>query len=208
MTDDEDDELEFSLELEPGERVAIHGASERTTSSLVDAVFGLVTPEAGIIEIDGHDSRDLHLSDLRSRIAVVRDTEVLPCTISENLRAANADVTAEESWSVLRRVGLEEVVKALPDGLNTYVVMGGAPLSRAQSIELTIARALAGQPSVLVLDRTLDHLDPVERARIVERIFSERDTTFLLISEDPALQQRSDREIDLAKYKTSQGEAA
>ena len=207
-THDEDDELEFSLDLQPGERVAIHGAAERTTSSLVDAVFGLVTPEEGIIEIDGHDSRDLQLSDLRSRIAVVRDTEVLPCTITENLQAASSELTAEEAWAVLRRVGLDEAVKSLPDGLNTYVVIGGAPLSRAQSIELTIARALAGRPSVLVLDRTLDHVDPVERERIVDRLFSERDLTLLLVTEDPKLRQRSDREINLAEHMTSQGESA
>lgn len=207
-THDEDDELEFSLDLQPGERVAIHGAAERTTSSLVDAIFGLVTPEEGIIEIDGHDSRDLQLSDLRSRIAVVRDTEVLPCTITENLQAASSELTAEESWAVLRRVGLDEAVKSLPDGLNTYVVIGGAPLSSAQSIELTIARALAGRPSVLVLDRTLDHVDPVERERIVDRLFSERDLTLLLVTEDPKLQQRSDRDINLAEHMTSQGESA
>jgi ABC-type bacteriocin/lantibiotic exporter with double-glycine peptidase domain len=200
--------LRFSLELSPKERIAIHGASERTTSALVDAVFGLTVPRSGTIEVDGHDTRDLSLRELRSRIAVVRGTEVLPCSIAENLHAANEDLTAEEAWEVLRRVGLDAEVKALPDGLQTCVSLGGSPLTRAQAIDLTIARALAGAPSVLVLDRTLDQLGPVERARVVDRLFAARDLSFVLITEDPLLHERTDRTVDLFESMPFHGEAA
>ena len=197
-----------SMTLRAGERFALHGAPERITSGIADAIFGLIVPVTGVIEIDGHDARDLSLRELRSRVAVVRGTDVLPCSIAENLHATNAELSAAEAWAVLHRVGLEGDVKTLPDGLRTHVAFGGAPLSRAQSIALTIARALAGRPSVLVLDRTLDQLDPVERSRVVEGLFEIRDLTFLMITEDPLIHRQSDHHLDLSKVATFHGEAA
>ncbi|MEM8608112.1 MAG: ABC transporter ATP-binding protein [Myxococcota bacterium] len=199
---------EVSTMVMPGERIAIHGAPERVTSSFADTLFGLVPPDSGVLEIDGHDARDLSLPELRSRIAVVRGTEVLPCEISENLRPGNIELPADEAWGVLRRVGLEAHVKSLPDGLHTFVNIHGAPLTRAQAIAMTIARALAAKPSVLVLDRTLDQLDPPERARVVETLFSARDVSFLIITEDPALIARADRTLSLGDPTPQQGEAA
>lgn len=199
---------EVSIDVDPGERIAIHGAPEGVTSSFADTLFGLVPPHSGVLEIDGYDTRDLSLKEIRARIAVVRGTEVLPCEVSENLRPGNAELPAEEAWAVLRRVGLEAHLKTLPDGLHTLVNINGAPLARAQAIALTIARALVARPSVLVLDRTLDQLDPPERARIVERLFEYRDVSFLIITEDPALIARCDRGLVLGEPPASQGEAA
>lgn len=198
---------EVSLNVELGERIAIHGAAERVTSSFADTLFGLVPAHSGVLEIDGHDTRDLSLKELRSRIAVVRGTEVLPCEVSENLRPGNVELPADDAWEVLRRVGLEGHLKAMPEGLHTFVNIHGAPLTRAQAIALTIARALAARPSVLVLDRTLDQLDPQERTRVVEGLFEQRDVSFLTITEDPALIERCDRSLVL-RDPAPQGEAA
>ncbi|MGB5813117.1 MAG: ABC transporter ATP-binding protein [Polyangiales bacterium] len=205
---DDGEPVTLSMRVRPGERIAVHGARERVTSQIADTVFGLCAPRSGVVEVDGHDVRDLSLKELRARVAIVRHTEVLPCTIAENLHAGNAELPAEEAWAVLRRVGLEADIKKLPDGLRTVVAMGGAPLTRAQAIGMTIARALAVGPSVLVLDRTLDQLDPVERARVVDCLFASRDISFVLITEDPAVHRKSDSEIDLSRSSTSHGEAA
>ncbi|MEM7138605.1 MAG: ABC transporter ATP-binding protein [Myxococcota bacterium] len=197
-----------SIDVAPGERIAIHGPTERATTALADTLFGLAQPKSGIIEIDGHDTRDLSLRERRSRIAVVRATEILPCEIAENLHPGSTELPADEAWEVLARVGLEEQVKSLPDGLRTFVDVQGAPLTRAQAIELTIARALTGRPSVLIVDRTLDQLEPVERARVVDRLFSSEDTSFLVITEDPNLIARCDRVLSFTPDDTSHGEAA
>lgn len=206
--DDGSESITLSMQMPPGQRLAIHGASEHTTSSLADAVFGLRTSESGVIEIDGHDVRDLSLRELRSRVAVVRGTEVLPCAIAENLHAADVELPSEAAWDVLRRVGLADDIKALPRGLHTIVEMGGAPLNRAQAIGLTIARALAATPSVLVLDRTLDQLDPIERLRVVDSLFTARDVSFILITEDTNVHEKADVTVDLSRANTSHGEAA
>jgi ABC-type multidrug transport system fused ATPase/permease subunit len=165
-------------------------------------------PQSGVIEIDGHDVRDLALREVRSRIAIVRDTEILPGCILDNLRAANAELSSEDAWNVLRRVGLSQIVKTLPRGLETELLPSAAPLSRTQAMALTIARALAGKPSVLLIDRMLDRLPPVDRDRVINGLLSARDESILLISADPELLSRMDRQIDLGDAIAAQGEEA
>ena len=198
----------ISLHLRPGESLSLTGAEERVTSSLVDAVFGLIPPRSGIIEIDGRDTRDLALHEVRSRIAVVRGTEILPGCIGDNLRAGNPDLGAEQAWAALAHVGLEDWVKDAPDGLETDLLADGSPLTRTQALALTIARALAGGPSVLVLDRTLDQVSPEERIAMFDALAAPRDVSILMISDEPELVDRTDAKIDLDGSHPAHGEAA
>ena len=198
----------ISLQLRAGESLSLTGAEERVTSSLVDAVFGLIPPRSGIIEIDGRDTRDLALHEVRSRIAVVRGTEILPGCIGDNLRAGNPDLGAEQAWAALAHVGLEDWVKDAPDGLETDLLADGSPLTRTQALALTIARALAGGPSVLVLDRTLDQVSPEERIAMFDALAAPRDVSILMISDEPELVDRTDAKIDLDGSHPAHGEAA
>lgn len=198
----------ISLELRPGEHVSLGGASERQTTGLVDAIYGLNPLIEGIVEIDGHDGRDLSLPELRRRVAVVRDAEIFPGCILDNLRAGNPELSSEEAWDALGRVGLAETLKWLPQGLRTPLMSDGAPLSRAQTVALAVARALAGKPSILVLDRSLDRLSPMEAAQIANSVSSARDVTMVLVSDDPAVHQAASRHIDISSLVTREGEAA
>lgn len=198
----------ISLQLRAGESLSLTGAEERVTSSLVDAVFGLIPPRSGIIEIDGRDTRDLALHEVRSRIAVVRGTEILPGCIGDNLRAGNPDLGAEQAWAALAHVGLEDWVKDAPDGLETDLLADGSPLTRTQALALTIARALAGRPSVLVLDRTLDRVSPEERIAMFDALAAPRDVSILMISDEPELVDRTDAKIELDGTHPAHGEAA
>lgn len=198
----------ISLELRPGEHVSLGGASERQTTGLVDAIYGLNPLIEGIVEIDGHDGRDLSLPELRRRVAVVRDAEIFPGCILDNLRAGNPELSAEEAWDALGRVGLAETLKWLPQGLRTPLMSDGAPLSRAQTVALAVARALAGKPSILVLDRSLDRLSPMEAAQIANSVSSARDVTMVLVSDDPAVHQAASRHIDISSLVAREGEAA
>jgi ABC-type bacteriocin/lantibiotic exporter with double-glycine peptidase domain len=200
--------LRISLNIAAGERVAIAGGSEVETSALVDSVFGLTSPSGGVIEVDGHDIRDLALAELRSRIALVRDAEIFPGCVLDNLRASNPDLTSEDAWNALERVGLAEAVKALPEGLRGPIARDGSPLSRPQVLALTIARGLAGKPSVLILDRTLDRVDPQTGISIADRLLAKRDSTLVIVSEDSTIQARMDRQIDISKPVVRNGEAA
>ena len=196
-----------SMKIVPGKRVSI-GGMERETAALVDSIFGLRAPTAGVIEVDGHDVRDLSLGALRSRIALVRGAEVFPGCVLDNLRAANSSLTAEEAWEALTRVGLAATVRSLPEGLQTPILRDGSPLSRTEVIALTIARALAGKPSLLILDRTLDRIDPRAAARIADSLSAGLESALLIVSEDSSVQARMDRHIEISEPISQEGEAA
>lgn len=200
--------LRFSMELGPGERVSLAGASEWETSAAVDSIFGLSTPSAGVIEVQGHDVRDLALAELRSRVALVRDAEIFPGSVFDNLRAANPNLSAEEAWEALGRVGLAKVVKALPNGLGTALFLDGRPLSRREAVALTIARAIAGKPSILILDRTLDRIDPQQGAVIADHLIAGRDISLLIVCDDVGIHERMDRHVLVAEVVRREGEAA
>jgi putative ABC transport system ATP-binding protein len=200
--------LDLSFNLAPGERLSLSADSTATTSDLVDSIFGLDTLRSGVIEVDGHDIRDLSLPALRSRVALVRGPELFPGCILDNLRAANSSLPSEEAWGVLERVGLYETVKALPSGLQTSLFSDGAPLTRSQAVALTVARAVASRPSVLVLDRTLDHLDPGQGLRLFERLNQERSFGLLVVSDDPRIHQRMGRHLHIAEGIPQNDEAA
>ncbi len=198
----------LDLQLARDERLSIDGASTGTTSALIDAIFGLEPALAGIIEVDGHDVRDMSLGELRRRVALVREAEVFPGCILDNLRAGNPELSSADAWHALRRVGLEQTVKALPQGLRTPLARDGAPLSPPQTVALTVARALASQPSVLILDRSLDRIGSVEAARLADLLFSERNGAMMIVSSDPAIRARMDSQVDLSEPNLSRGEAA
>ena len=139
---------------------------------------------------------------------MVRGTEILPGCIGDNLRAGNPDLGAEQAWAALAHVGLEDWVKDAPDGLETDLLADGSPLTRTQALALTIARALAGGPSVLVLDRTLDQVSPEERIAMFDALAAPRDVSILMISDEPELVDRTDAKIDLDGSHPAHGEAA
>lgn len=199
--------VRVSFKVAPGERLALAGA-ERDTNAAIDAIFGLRAPSAGVIEMDGHDARDLSLRELRRRVALVRGTGIFPGCILDNLRAANADLTAEEAWDALNQVGLANAVKSLPKGLQTPIRRDGSPLSRTQAIALTIARAVAGKPSLLILDRTLDRMDSEAGIRIADRLSANRDSALLVVAADPAVRGRMDRNVQISDTVLHEGEAA
>ena len=199
--------LHVSLRVQPGERVSIDG-TERDTAALIDSIFGLRVPRAGVIEMDGHDVRDLALRELRSRVSLVRGAEIFSGSVLDNLRVANPELTAEQAWEALGRVGLAAAVKSLPSGLQTPILRDGAPLSRSQGIALTIARAVAGRPSLLILDRTLDRIDPDAGIRIADSLSAMRDSSLLIVSEDSAIGRRMDRQLHIPETIEQEGEAA
>lgn len=183
---------ELTLEVDRGEILAVTG-DPSAASTLVELLFGLREPKGGEVRIDGHDLRDVDLTTLRRRMAVVRDPEVWPATIADNLRAVGQPVTIASMWKALDAVGLGDVVRALPDGLHTALVPSGSPLPRLGGIRLTLARALVANPGLLVLDGALDALPPGEGAVLLERLAKGR--TMIAVTTDPDLASRGSRRL-------------
>lgn len=186
----DDGEIEnLSMELAPEERVFVCGRPDQRRA-LTHLVFGMREPASGTVFVDGHDTRDVDLSTLRSRVAVVRSPEPLPASIADNLRAAAPHLSSAAIWELLERVGLGDTVRRLPEGLRTPLLATGGPLSTEDALRLTVARAIAADPALLVLDGVLDQLRFDEAAR--EWIFAGRTVVVLGRENVPGL-----RRVDL-----------
>ena len=185
---------DVSLSLSPGERVAIVDAGGRATTELVDRLFGLAAPDAGVIRLDGGDVRQLSLDALRARVALVRGPEAMLGTVLDNVRVGRSDVRSEDVREALRKVGLLRVVEHMPDGLSTRLDLGGRPLTRTEAQKLTIARAIARRPGLLVLDEAFDSVGASARAELGAALLGgPRDTTVLVVTDEPSIWQRCDR---------------
>ena len=186
----------FTLDLAPGERVALLGPNGAGKSTLVDLLFGLRAPTDGRIEIDGVDLRDLRLESLREHTAVVKGIEVFEGSVLDNVRMGRDEMSLADVQHALRVVGLLDDVLARPDGLQTQLWTGGAPLSLGQAERLMLARAIAGQPRLLVLDEVLDDMDQEVRQAVLPAVLGrEARWTLLVITHSQEVARLCDRAV-------------
>ena len=146
--------------VEPGRLVALvgpSGAGKSTTSMLLSRIYDVTS---GAVLIDGIDVRDATLDSLRDTIGVVtQDAHLFHETIADNLRYARPEATEEEIWEALTGAQVADLVRALPDGLDTVVGERGYRFSGGEKQRLAIARLLLKRPSIVVLDEATAHLD-------------------------------------------------
>jgi ABC-type multidrug transport system fused ATPase/permease subunit len=158
-----------SLELRPGERLAIVGPSGAGKSTLGRLLAGIDAPGSGRVEVGGVRLVDLELDRLRGEVALVtQEHHVFVGTIADNLLLAQPGATTDELWSALRAVDADGWASGMPEGLATIVGSGGHALTEAQSQQLALARLVLADPHTLVLDEATSLLDP-RAARHLER---------------------------------------
>jgi ATP-binding cassette subfamily B protein len=149
----------LNLDLEPGETVALVGATGSGKSTLTGLVPRLYDVTAGSIRIDGVDIRELKLAELRQVVAIAfEDPTLFSMSARENLTLGRPDATEEEVDEAIE-VAQAHFVYDLPWGLDTRIGEQGMSLSGGQRQRLALARAVLSKPSVLVLDDTLSALD-------------------------------------------------
>jgi ABC-type bacteriocin/lantibiotic exporter with double-glycine peptidase domain len=160
----------LSLRGGPGESVGVCGAQCSGKSTLAELLLGYRAPSEGLLFFDGVDQRELRLDGLRSHIALVRGVELFDGTIVENVRAGRSHLGPEEVRRAIEFVGLLPVVQALPEGLRQRILPQGGPLSDGQALLLSLARAVAGSPRMLVLDGSLDGLSIEQQDTLLRRL--------------------------------------
>lgn len=150
---------DLSLQIQPGDKVAVLGQNGSGKSTLANCIYRITTPKAGRVEIDGHDVREVHPLELRSEIALARGLDLFHGTIEENLTLSREGLAATRVREALSMVGLLEDIYSLPDGLQTILKGQAEPLSRGQAARLVIARAILMDPRLLIIDGVLDGID-------------------------------------------------
>ncbi|MBW4571781.1 MAG: peptidase domain-containing ABC transporter [Tolypothrix carrinoi HA7290-LM1] len=161
----------LNFEIHPLQTVALVGRSGSGKTTLAKMILGLYTPTDGKILIDGHDVTSLSLRSLRSQIGVVdQDTFLFGGTIRENISIALPEASLKEIIEVARLAGADEFIQQLPMGYETQIGEGGGMLSGGQRQRLAIARAMLGNPRLLIFDEATSHLD-AESERIIQNNF-------------------------------------
>lgn len=151
---------DFLLTIEPGESVALVGASGAGKSTIVSLLLGLYAFDDGDVRIDGVSQRDLDMRWLRRNTAIVMQENVLLSgTVADNLRFARENATDAEVFEAARRANADDFIRALPDGYDTVIGERGAKLSGGQKQRLAIARGLLRDPAILILDEPTSALD-------------------------------------------------
>ncbi|OKP90083.1 ABC transporter ATP-binding protein [Paenibacillus sp. P32E] len=172
---------DISFTVQPGERVAIMGATGSGKSSLVGLIPRLYEQNSGVIRIDGAASSEMEMSRLRGAIGYVPQ-EVLLFTgsVRENIIWGKPDATQEEIERAAAAAQIHDTVKELPHGYDTMLGQRGVNLSGGQKQRLTIARVLVRKPAVLILDDSTSALDAVTEGRLLAELKNMSCTTFLI----------------------------
>jgi len=185
---------DFSLDIQPGQTVAIVGPSGAGKSTVFQLLLRFYDPQSGRIVLDGTSTRDMSLGDLRQRVGIVpQDAVIFSSSAMNNIRYGKPEATDAEVMAAAHAAFAHEFITALPEGYNTFLGERGLRLSGGQRQRIAIARAMLKNPPLLLLDEATSALD-AESERMVQAALESamRDRTTLVIAHRLATVQKAD----------------
>ena len=186
---------DFTLEIQPGETVAIVGPSGAGKSTIFQLAERFYDPQAGTVRLDGVPLTSADPAEIRRRIALVPQEGVLfSANARDNLRYGNWDATDEQIWEAARAANAEAFLRDLPQGLDTFLGENGTQLSGGQRQRVAIARAILRDAPILLLDEATSALD-AESEQLVQQALDRlmKDRTTLVIAHRLATVRAADR---------------
>lgn len=187
---------DISLSVRDGEFVGIVGPSGSGKSTLLRLLLGLERPGSGRIAYDGHDLSSLDRRSMARHVgASLQNGQLFPGSILGNIAGASM-IGLKEAARYADLAGMEDDLRSLPMGLRTLVGEGGAGLSRGQVQRLLLARALAQQPRILILDEAVNALDADAQRQVMQSL-ARLSMTRLVVSHSPDLLTGADRVVVL-----------
>tara|TARA_R110002033_G_scaffold48042_3_gene93922 strand:- start:86904 stop:88724 length:1821 start_codon:yes stop_codon:yes gene_type:complete len=187
----------FSLTVSPGETVAVVGPSGAGKSTLFQLAQRFYDPQAGSVRIDGVALPSADPAEIRQRMALVpQETVLFAASARDNLRYGKWEATDEEIWEAARVANAEKFLRALPDGLDSFMGEAGTRLSGGQRQRISIARALLRNTPILLLDEATSALD-AESEKLVQDALDHlmQDRTTIVIAHRLATVRSADRII-------------
>lgn len=151
---------DFDLKVEPGQKIAIVGATGSGKTTVVNLLTRFYEIDGGSITVDGYDLYDIPKDALRRSIAIVlQDTVLFSGTIEDNIRYGRENAALDEIKAAAAHANADEFIERLPEGYQTKLSEGGSNLSQGQRQLLTIARAVLADPKILILDEATSSVD-------------------------------------------------
>lgn len=190
---------DLSFSVNPGEKVAIVGATGAGKTTLMSLLFRFYEKQKGSIRIDGHDVADVKVNDLRSHLGLVlQDVFLFTGDFAGNVRLRDENISDEQVRKALTRVGYDRFLKQDKNEIHTEVKERGATLSTGQKQLLSFARALAFNPQILILDEATSSVD-TETERLIQKALDEllRDRTSIIIAHRLSTIEKADKIIVL-----------
>lgn len=172
---------EVSVTIEPGQFVAVVGSSGAGKSTLAKLLVGLYRPQQGQIRYDGLELGSLDLRSVREQLGVVtQGGELFGMSIRENIALAQPHMTLDAVVDAAKRAAIHEEIAALPMAYETILADGGASMSGGQRQRLALARALAAEPAIVLLDEATSSLDSVTEAAVQRSLANLRCTRIVI----------------------------
>ncbi len=193
---------DLSFKIKPGEHIALVGPTGSGKTTLIRLLCRLYEPQKGNIYIDGKNIKNIPLDSLRKQLGVVlQDTFLFSGNVADNLRL-DSSVDDKRLKDICNELGLGNLLRKLPDGLQTYIRERGGNLSSGERQLLSIARVAIREPKVLIMDEATAFMDPSTEAtlqRDLDRLLEKR--TALVIAHRLATIESSDRILVMRKGK-------
>ncbi len=162
---------DFSLEIQPGEKIALVGSSGSGKSTLSNLLLRFYDVTGGAILVDGYDVRRFGFESYRKNIGVVlQEPFLFSGSVRDNIAYAKEDASMEEIEHAAEMANIADFIKSLPDGYDTIIGENGASLSGGQKQRMAIARAVLKNPSILILDEATSALDTVSENVVQEAL--------------------------------------
>ncbi len=171
---------DINITINAGEYVAIVGKSGSGKTTLLRLLLGFDAPSSGRIYYDNKDIANIDLDLLRRQLGVVlQKDDLVPGSIYSNI-AGISELTIEQAWQIAELVGLTQDILAMPMQMNTLINMDGSGLSGGQKQRLMIARALARNPKILILDEATRSLDNISQKQVIDTLANMRITRIVV----------------------------
>lgn len=185
----------INMDIRAGEHVCISGAGGAGKTTLVNLISGIYTDFEGAVSINNYSIRDLDLTHLRNKIGKnISQEDIFDGTILDNITVGKPMESVEDAIRAITLVGLNDEINRLPDGLNTHLTSGGKNLSNTTIHRLILARCLAKNPELVILNDFFTGLKRAAKIELIQCLVDKKNRwTVLAVSNDPLIMAACDR---------------